>query len=81
MPARLDGIVTEITDGKQTEDENRQLLAIVEQSLNEIYVFDATTLHYEYANSGALHNVGYSFRHLRLLTPIDLMPQYTEAPC
>jgi PAS domain S-box-containing protein len=77
-PARLDGIVTDITDRKQAEDENRQLLAIVEQSLNEIYVFDATTLHYEYANSGALHNVGYSFRNLRLLTPIDLMPQYTE---
>jgi PAS domain S-box-containing protein len=77
-PARLDGIVTDITERKQAEDENRQLLAIVEQSLNEIYVFDATTLHYEYANSGALHNIGYSFRHLRLLTPIDLMPQYTE---
>jgi PAS domain S-box-containing protein len=77
-PARLDGIVTDITDRKQTEDENRQLLAIVEQSLNEIYVFDATTLRYEYANSGALHNIGYSFRHLRLLTPIDLMPKYTE---
>ncbi len=77
-PARLDGIVTDITDRKQTEDENRQLLVIVEQSLNEIYVFDATTLRYEYANSGALHNIGYSFRHLRLLTPIDLMPQYTE---
>ncbi|MBI4989540.1 MAG: PAS domain S-box protein [Rhodocyclales bacterium] len=77
-PARLDGIVTDITERRQAEDENRQLLAIVEQSLNEIYVFDATTLRYEYANSGALHNLGYSFRHLRLLTPLDLMPQYTE---
>jgi len=77
-PARLDGIAADITERKQAEDENRQLLTIVEQSLNEIYVFDATTLRYDYANSGALHNIGYSFRHLRLLTPLDLMPHYTE---
>ncbi len=77
-PARLDGIVTDITERKQAEEENRQLLAIVEQSLNEIYVFDVATLRYEYANSGALQNLGYSFRHLRLLTPTDLMPQYSE---
>jgi PAS domain S-box-containing protein len=78
-PARLDGIATDITDRKLAEEENRQLLAIVEQSLNEIYVFDATTLCYEYANGGALQNIGYSFRHLRLLTPLDLLPQYTES--
>jgi len=77
-PARMDGIVTDITERKQAEEENRQLLSIVEQSLNEIYVFDATTLNYEYANSSALHNLGYAFRHLRLLSPVDLMPQYTE---
>lgn len=75
---RLDGIVADITERKQAEEENRQLLAIVEQSLNEIYVFDAITLRYEYANGGALHNLGYSFRHLKLLTPLDLMPQQTE---
>lgn len=77
-PARLDGIATDITERKQAEEENRQLLAIVEQSLNEIYIFDAATLRYEYANSSALHNMGYPFRHLRLMTPLDLMPQYTE---
>ena len=77
-PARLDGIAADITDRKQAEEENRQLLTIVEQSLNEIYIFDAATLRYEYANGGALHNIGYSFRHLRLLTPLDLMPHYTE---
>ena len=76
--ARLDGIVADVTERKQAEEENRQLLAIVEQSLNEIYVFDAVTLRYEYANGGALHNLGYSFRHLKLLTPLDLMPQYSE---
>lgn len=76
--ARMDGLVTDITERKQTEEENRQLLSIIEQSLNEIYVFDAATLSYEYANSSALHNLGYAFRHLRLLTPVDLMPQFTE---
>ncbi|MDT3737731.1 MAG: PAS domain S-box protein [Denitratisoma sp.] len=77
-PGRLDGIVTDITERKQAEEESRQWIAIVEQSLNEIYVFDATTLRYEYANAGALHNLGYSIRHLRKLTPLELMPQYTE---
>lgn len=78
-PARLDGIVTDITERKQVEDENRQLSSLVEQSLNEIYVFDSITLRYEYANRGALNNLGYAFRHLRLLTPLDLMPEYTES--
>ena len=75
---RLDGIACDITERKLAEEENRQLLALVEQSRNEIYVFDAVTLRYEYANAGALLNLGYSFRHLRLLTPLDLMPHYTE---
>ncbi|MBA3902608.1 MAG: hypothetical protein C0522_02880 [Rhodocyclaceae bacterium] len=76
--ARLDGIVSDITEIKQAEEENRQLLAIVEQSLNEIYVFDAATLRYEYANSGALHNLGCDFHGLMRMTPLDLMPDYTE---
>lgn len=46
-------------------------------SLNEIYTFDAETLHFEFVSEGALRNLGYSLSVLRQMTPLDLKPEYT----
>jgi PAS domain S-box-containing protein len=53
--------------------------AILEDSLNEIYVFDADTLRFTLANLGARQNLGYSLEELRQLTPVDLKPEFTDA--
>jgi len=51
---------------------------ILENSSNEIYVFDAETLKFIQVNLGARHNLGYSMRELEDLTPLDLMPHFTR---
>jgi PAS domain S-box-containing protein len=76
-PAIL-SIARDITERKRFETEQFQLLDIIENSLNEIYVFDSSTLRFEYVNQGALKNIGYSFSEMQNLTPVDIKPEYTE---
>jgi PAS domain S-box-containing protein len=73
------GTVTDITDRKRAEAEQTKLLDIVEASLNEIYVFDADTLHFQHVNAGALNNLGYTSEKMQTMTPIDLKPEFDEA--
>ncbi len=69
----------DITERKRAEAEQKKLLDIIEKSLNEIYLFDSTTLKFEYVNQGALQNIGYTLDEMRKLTPADIKPEYTEA--
>ncbi|MCX6134922.1 MAG: PAS domain S-box protein, partial [Ignavibacteriales bacterium] len=71
-------VFEDITERKRLEKEQFRLLDILENSLNEIYVFDSSTLRFEYVNQGALRNIGYSLSEMQSLTPIDIKPQYTE---
>lgn len=50
---------------------------ILEESLNEIYIFDANTLRFLTVNRGARTNLGYTMEELSHLTPLDLKPQIT----
>src|SRR5690625_2507939 len=52
------------------------LFQVLEESLNEIYIFDAETLRFVYANKGALKNIGYSLEQMRELSPLDIKPEY-----
>ncbi len=72
------GIQNDITDRKNAEQEIELLAKIFEESLNEIYVFDAETLKYINANPGAVAKTGYSLQELKNLTPVDLKPDFTE---
>ena len=57
--------------------ENRALRfsRVVEHSLNEIYIFDATTLKFVEVNHEAQSNIGYSLTELQTMTPVDIKPQ------
>lgn len=72
------GVVQDITERKKLERERVQLYTLVEKSFNEIYVFNADDLKFEYLNESALQNLGYSFEELMNLTPIDIKPEFTE---
>jgi PAS domain S-box-containing protein len=61
----------------QVEALNTRLGRIVEESVNEIYVFDADTLRFLQVNRGARENLGYTLEELYALTPIDLKPEFT----
>ena len=50
---------------------------ILEESLNEIYIFDARNLQFIQVNKGARMNLGYSMKELSRLTPLDLKPKPT----
>ncbi|MDA2920799.1 PAS domain S-box protein, partial [Desulfobacterota bacterium AH_259_B03_O07] len=50
---------------------------ILEESLNEIYIFDTETLRFVLVNKGARTNLGYSTEELSSLTPLDINPVCT----
>lgn len=70
--------VNDITERKDLERERFKLLDIVDNSLNEIYLFDTESLKFEYVNHGALKNTGYTLNEMRKLSPLDLVPGFME---
>lgn len=50
---------------------------IVENSLNEVFIFDSKSLKFILVNHGARTNLGYSMDELSGLTPIDIKPEFT----
>ncbi len=75
---RAVGTHTDITERKQAEETATSLGRILEESLNEIYIFDAETFQIIQANRGARINLEYSMDELRRLTPVDLKPNITR---
>ncbi len=63
---------------ERTLQRERSLLNYaIATSLNEIFLFDAETLHFRFVNSGALENLGYSMEQMRSMTPLDIKPEFT----
>jgi PAS domain S-box-containing protein len=75
---RLLTAVVDITDRHKVEVERLRMLNIIENSLNEIYIFNSNDLKYEYANQGALLNLGYTIDEIKQLTPADIQPFYDQ---
>lgn len=69
----------EIAERKLIQAEQFKLLSIIESSLNEIYIFDTETLHFEYLNQGAMKNIGYTLDEMKNMTPLDIKPRLTMA--
>ena len=70
----LEGFITDITDRVIAEQEQLKLLSVLDNSFNEIYIFNAETFKFEYANQSALSNIGYSIDELKALMPVDIAP-------
>ncbi len=75
---RLRGSMVDVTEHKQAEERIARLGRILDNSSNEIYVFDVDTLHFTQVNQGARRNLGYILEELKTLTPLDLKPQFTR---
>ena len=63
----------------QLYQERQSLGDVLEASLNEIFIFDAQTLRFEYINASARRNLGYAMDAMRAMTPLDLKPEFSEA--
>jgi len=68
----------DITERKRTEESNTRLGRILDDSFNEIYIFDAETLRLIQVNRSARRNLGYSETELQELTPLDLKSEFTS---
>jgi len=71
------GVKEDITERKKSDLMATRFGRILEDSLNEIYMFDADTLKFVLVNSGARANTGYTMDELREMTPVDLKPGFT----
>lgn len=67
----------DITELKSIRDRLSLMGNVLDESSNEIYLFDAETLRFVQVNRGGRENLGYTAEELSLLTPVDLKPEYT----
>jgi len=68
----------DIDTSTKLENELNALHNLIDDSVNEIFIFDAETLLFSYANTAALEHMGYTKEELKQLTPIDIKPHYTK---
>lgn len=69
----------DITERKRVEAEATRLLSVLEVSLNEIYIFDAVTLRFDYVNDCARRNLGYTMIEISQQTPLFFKREFTLA--
>jgi PAS domain S-box-containing protein len=67
----------DVTERRRSEDRAQVFGQVLEESRNEIYLFDAETLRFTRVNRGARENLGYSMEELAEMTPLDLKPEVT----
>ena len=73
------GVVRDLSALREAEAEQVSLGRIVEESLNEVFLFDAQSLRFVRVNRGARENLGYSMAELAQMTPLDINPDLTRA--
>ncbi len=71
-------VLIDVTDRKQAERLSARLGRIIEDSVNEVFVFDAETLNFQMVNRGARENLGYRIAELEGMTPVDIKPAFTK---
>jgi diguanylate cyclase (GGDEF)-like protein/PAS domain S-box-containing protein len=77
-PFRISGTVQDITEHKRSEALAHQVGNLLQNSFDEIYIFNGGNLHFDQASEGAQKNLGYSFQELKQLTPLDVKPLFTR---
>ena len=55
----------------------QNLGSIIDNSINEVYIFDAKDFHFTYINTSAEKNIGYTLDEMKELTPVDIKPEHT----
>jgi len=86
VPDEVDGevrgylsLVTDITKRYRAETELSEFKAVLDQTLDCVFMFDPETLRFFYVNRGAMEQVGYSEDELLRMTPLDIKPEFDRA--
>ncbi|MFK7992495.1 MAG: PAS domain S-box protein [Granulosicoccus sp.] len=72
------GIIHDLSVQDRLQDQATRLGKIVDESINEIFVFKTDTLQFTLVNRGAMNNLGYSLSEFTQMTPVDIKPQFDE---
>jgi len=75
---KMFGLLQDVTDLKEAQNVNKEISKIVEESLNEVYIFGADDLNFIQVNKGARQNIGYTLEEMQAITPIDIKPDFDE---
>jgi PAS domain S-box-containing protein len=70
-------LIRDITERHTREAQIAQLGRLVDESSDEIYIFDNTTFVFVQANQRAQRNLGYSLEELTHMKPVDIVPEMT----
>jgi PAS domain S-box-containing protein len=70
--------IIDITERKQREQAELSMGRILDQSINEIIIFDAETLKFIKVNRAAIDNLGYSQEELLSMSPLDICPDFDK---
>lgn len=71
-------LVVDISARKKSEQDLKHWASIFNESLNEIFIFDAKTFFFIDVNKGALKNIGYTLAELKKMTLLDIKPEYNR---
>ncbi len=74
VPDRMLGTIRDVTERRLAEQLERRLGSIVERSANEIFFLSTDLLRFEFVNSRALDNLGFTAEEMRGMGPADLIP-------
>ncbi|MEE8389072.1 MAG: EAL domain-containing protein [Acidiferrobacterales bacterium] len=74
----VEGTMHAMSEKRVAEDLRLRLGRMLDQSHQEIYEFDATTLKFTQVNYGALKNLGYSIEEMLQKRPYDIKPAYSK---
>ena len=79
VPIKIIGSAQDITEQLAIKRHSQELSNLIKYSSNEIYIINATTYEYVYANQGAINALGYSLGELQKMTIYDINPDLTHA--
>lgn len=72
---RVDGILIakrDITEEVSRQRSLEEITTAMDAAKDCVFMFDADSLQFGYANQGAMKQVGYSFDEMRQMTPLDI---------
>jgi PAS domain S-box-containing protein len=72
------GVFQDITEQKKYEANLVILSTAIDNSLNEVFVFNTDNFRFSYINCGAVKNLGYSLEELKKMTPLDIKPEFAR---
>ena len=68
------GIIHDLTDQEHAHEAVARFGRIIDESTNEIYIFNVSSLVFTMVNRGARANLGYTLEELQQMTPLDIKP-------